>query len=171
LEKLLSKAIKIIIFDYLYNQQAIINQDHRNIYDNSVHLDMSSMNTKTIDLTKKTLTLGTGNNFSLIQEYVGTQSNYQLVALCDADTGVGIYGWTTGGGHGALNRIYGFGVDALLSINLDLSNFTIITASETQNHDLFRAIRGSGGSAYGIAISLTIRLYDDHGMSSQISGL
>lgn len=146
-------------------------QDHRNIYDNSVHIDMSSMNAKTIDLTKKTLTLGTGNNFSVIQEYVGTQSNYQLVALCGADKGVGIYGWTTGGGHGALTRIYGLGVDALLSIDLVLSNFTIITASETQNHDLFRAIRGSGGSAYGIAVSLTIRLYDDPGMSSKFSGL
>jgi hypothetical protein len=54
----------------------------------------------------------------------------------------------------ALTRIYGLGVDALLSIDLVLSNFTIITESETQNHDLFRAIRGSGGSAYGIAISL-----------------
>ena len=132
---------------------------------------MSSMNYKTIDLDKRTLTLGTGNNFSVIQEYVAAQSNYQLVALCGADRGVGIYGWSSGDGHGPLTRIYGLGVDALLSIDLIISNFTIITASETQNQDLFRAIRGSGGSAYGIATSLTIRLYDDPGMSSTFDGL
>ena len=34
--------------------------DHRNIYDNSVHIDMSTMNSKAIDLDKKTLTLGPG---------------------------------------------------------------------------------------------------------------
>ena len=35
-------------------------QDHRNIYDNSVHIDMSSMNFKQLNLKDKTLTLGTG---------------------------------------------------------------------------------------------------------------
>jgi hypothetical protein len=146
-------------------------QDHRNIYDNSIHIDMSSMNSKSIDLTGKTLTVGPGNNFQQIQSYVASQSGSTLVALCGADPGVGIYGWTTGGGHGALTRIYGLGVDALLSIDLILANFTVITASETQNKELFRAIRGSGGGTYGIAVSLTVRLYADPGRVSTFGGL
>ena len=145
-------------------------QDHRNIYDNSVHIDMSSMNAKRIDLDKKTLTLGPGNNFSVIQEYVARESNGKLVALGGADKGVGIYGWTTGGGHGALTRLYGLGVDALLSVDLVISNLTVITASATQNVELFRALRGSGGGTYGIALSLTVQLYDDPGKVSILRG-
>ena len=146
-------------------------QDHRNIYDNSVHIDMCTMNAKSIDLTKKTLTLGPGNNFSQIQKYVATQTNQRLVALGGADPGVGIYGWTVGGGHGFLTRQYGLGVDALLSIDLVLANLTVITASSEQNQDLFRALRGSGGGAYGIAVSLTVKLFDDPGKISTFTGL
>ena len=92
------------------------------------------------------------------------------MALCGADKGVGIFGWTSGGGHGPLTRLYGLGVDALISIDIIISNFTVITASETQNQELFRAIRGSGGSTYGIGVSLTIRLYDDPGNVSFFTG-
>jgi hypothetical protein len=42
------------------------------------------------------------------------------------------------------------------SFDIILSNFTIVTVSNTQNKELFRALRGSGGGAYGIVISLTI---------------
>ena len=65
-------------------------QDKRNIYDNSVHIDMSTMNSKSIDLAQQTLTVGPGNNFSQIEKYVAEQSNRTLVALCGGDPGVGI---------------------------------------------------------------------------------
>ena len=146
-------------------------QDHRNIYDNSIHFDMSSLNFKRIDLNKNTLTLGPGNNFSQIQKYVASQSNKTLVTLCGADPGVGIYGWSVGGGHGALTRLFGLGVDALLSIDLVLSNNTVITASNDQNQELFRALRGSGGGTFGIAVSLTIQLYNDPGKVSTFQGI
>jgi hypothetical protein len=146
-------------------------QDIRNIYDNSVHIDMSTMNSKSIDIPNRRLTLGPGNNFSQIHKYVSQQTNNALVALSGADPGVGIYGWTVGGGHGALTRLYGLGVDALLSIDLLLANYTIITASETQNEDLFRSLRGSGGSAYGIGLSLTVKLFDTPGPMSMFNGV
>lgn len=146
-------------------------QDVRNLYDNSVHLDMSQLNFISINLVQKTLTLGPGNRFSRIHPYVATQSNNKLVALGGADPGVGIYGWTVGGGHGFFTRHYGLGVDALISIDLVLANLTVITASETQNSDLFRAIRGSGGGAYGITVNLTVKLYDAPGSISTFSGI
>jgi FAD/FMN-containing dehydrogenase len=146
-------------------------QDHRNIFDNSVHLDMSSMTSKSINLAEKTLTLGPGNNFSQISDYILKQTGGNLVVLTGNEPGVGIYGWTVGGGHGLLTRIYGLGVDALVSIDLILSNLTLVTASETQNADLFRALRGSGGSAYGIAVSLTVKLYENPGKVSIFEGI
>jgi len=65
-------------------------QDKRNIYDNSVHIDMSSMDSKSIDLEKRTLTVGPGNNFTQLEKYVAEQSNRTLVAVCGGDKGVGI---------------------------------------------------------------------------------
>jgi len=70
-----------------------------------------------------------------------------------------------------LTRQYGLGVDALLSIDLVLANLTIVTASETQNAELFRAIRGSGGGTYGIALSLTVKLYENPGVMSTFGGV
>ena len=88
------------------------------------------------------------------------------MALGGADPGVGIYGWTVGGGHGHLTRLYGLGVDALISVDIILANFTIVTTSNNLNKPLFRAIRGSGGGAYGIVTSLTVKLYDNPGKVS-----
>lgn len=62
-------------------------------------------------------------------------------------------------------------MDNLLSIDILLANYSIITASETQNQELFRAIRGSGGGTYGIALSLTIKLFPNPGKVSTFLGL
>jgi len=59
----------------------------------------------------------------------------------------------------------------LLSIDLLLANSTIITANATQNQEIFRAVRGSGGGTYGIALSLTIQLHDNPGKISTFQGV
>ena len=170
-----SDVVTALRFAQTYNIRVSVqstghHQDHRNIYDNSIHLDMSTMNAKSLNLTARTLTLGPGNNFSQIQAFVAEQTGRKLVALSGADPGVGIYGWTVGGGHGFFTRMYGLGVDALISIDIVLANQSLVTASATQNPDLFRALRGSGGPAYGVAVSLTVRLYDDPGAISTFTG-
>ncbi|RNA00102.1 FAD-linked oxidase [Brachionus plicatilis] len=144
--------------------------DNRNILDNSVHIDMSSMNQKSINLEQKTVTLGPGNNFTQIYKFVEEQSNKSLVVVSGADPGVGIYGWTVGGGHGPLSRLFGLGVDNLLSIDLILANYSLVTLSENQHPEIFRVIRGSGGSTYGIAVSLTIKLHPSPGKMSVFVG-
>ena len=105
------------------------------------------------------MTVETGNNFGEILDFVGTATNKTLVCLSGADPSVGPYGWTVGGGHGRLTRMYGLGVDAILSIDLILVNGTEVTASLDSHPDLFRSLRGSGGSTYGIATNMTFSLY------------
>lgn len=56
-------------------------------------------------------------------------------------------------------------------MDIILANYTIVTASETQNQDLFRALRGSGGSAFGIGISLTVKLFETPGPVSSFLGI
>lgn len=58
-------------------------------------------------------------------------------------------------------------VDSVLQFTLVTANGEIVTASATQNPDLFWALRGGGGSTFGILLSVTIKVYP----SPKTSGL
>lgn len=72
---------------------------------------------------------------------------------------VGVIGATLGGGVGRLNGLYGMMVDALLSVRMVTASGDIVNASETENPDLFWAIRGAGFN-FGIIISATYQVHD-----------
>jgi len=74
-------------------------------------------------------------------------------------TTVGVIGWSLGGGHGPLAPGYGLGVDNILEATIVLANATVLTVNANQNADLFWALRGGGGSNWGILTSITIKSY------------
>jgi len=67
---------------------------------------------------------------------------------------VGSGGHTSFGGFGLASRKYGLLLDTVVSAQVVLANGTLITASSTQNTDIFFAIRGSAPS-FGIVTSWT----------------
>ncbi|KAI2606605.1 FAD-binding domain-containing protein [Hypoxylon sp. NC1633] len=68
-------------------------------------------------------------------------------------------GYIAGGGHSPLSSQYGLGADQVLSMEVVLPSGRFISVDENNYPDLFFALRGGGGSTWGIVTSLVIRAY------------
>ncbi|MEU1148959.1 FAD-binding oxidoreductase [Streptomyces sp. NPDC005863] len=72
---------------------------------------------------------------------------------------VGISGLTLGGGHGVVSRAYGLTCDSLTSATLITADGKQLTASASENKDLFWALRGAGNGNFGVVTELTYRTH------------
>ncbi|KAJ7135447.1 isoamyl alcohol oxidase [Mycena crocata] len=64
-------------------------------------------------------------------------------------------GWVMGGGHSILSPVYGLGVDRVLQFKIVTPDGRYRIANSFQNSDLFWALRGGGGSTFGVVLEST----------------
>jgi FAD/FMN-containing dehydrogenase len=70
-------------------------------------------------------------------------------------------GYIQGGGHSPLSSIHGMAADQVLSYEVVLANGRFVTADADTNPDLFWAMRGGGGSTFGVLVSITVKAFPD----------
>jgi hypothetical protein len=81
-----------------------------------------------------------------------------LAPLSGSSSGVGVVGYTLGGGMGHLARRHGFAADHVRSVELVTADGEIRTVTEHTDPELFWAVRG-GQSRFGIATALEFDLF------------
>ncbi|KAH9827170.1 FAD-binding, type 2 [Teratosphaeria destructans] len=121
--------------------------------DQGVLIDINQMTDKTYD---SSTTLGTyqpGGTFGDLYEYF-QQYGRTVVGARLAGVGTGL---ALGGGLSYLSPQYGMACDSFRELEVVLPSGEIVTASPTENSDLFFADRGGGGNAYGVVTKYTIQ--------------
>ncbi|KAI3615878.1 fad binding domain protein [Moniliophthora roreri] len=68
-------------------------------------------------------------------------------------------GYIQGGGHSALSSFYGLAADQSLEFEVITTEGRFVTASPTENEDLYWALSGGGGGTYGIVWSVTVKAH------------
>ncbi|KAK3310815.1 uncharacterized protein B0T15DRAFT_50990 [Chaetomium strumarium] len=84
---------------------------------------------------------------------------------------VSVGGYLTGAGHSLLSPRYGLAADQVLEMEVVTPTGEIVTANECQNEDLFWAMRGGGGSTFGVMTSVTMKTYPSPKIESVLVGI
>ena len=118
-------------------------------------IDFSNMKNVRVDAEKRRAYVEPGATLADLDE--ATQA-HGLATPVGINSTTGIAGLTLGGGFGWLTRKYGMTIDNLVSVDLITAEGRKIRASETENADLFWAIRGGGGN-FGVVTRFEFQLF------------
>lgn len=108
-----------------------------------------------IDPQAQTATVGGGTEWGPV---LAAAQQHGLSPLMGSSPNIGAVGYSLGGGFSWLVRKYGMAVDSIRSLRVVLADGGVVTASATEEPELFWALCGSGGSSLGVVVEMAIAL-------------
>ncbi|XP_048729173.1 uncharacterized protein LOC125646710 [Ostrea edulis] len=141
----------------------------------SLMIYVGSMNSTKVNLSSTRspageITCESGNTWLKVYEEV---DKYNRVIIGGSAHTVSMAGYTLGGGHSPMSRMFGMAVDNLLELELVTADGRIVLANDQMTHitypngsvttstdtDIFWASKGGGGGTYGVATKFTFKLH------------
>jgi FAD/FMN-containing dehydrogenase len=123
--------------------------------DDALVIDLSALKDVSVDAEARTARAGAGVTLGELDR--ATQA-HGLAAPLGVVSQTGIAGLTLGGGIGWLRRKHGLACDNLVSLEVVTADGKVVTASESENADLFWGLRG-GGAGLGVVTSFEYRVH------------
>jgi hypothetical protein len=133
------------------------------VCDGGLVIDLSPMKGIRVDPVSRTVRAQGGVTWS---EFDRETQAFGLATTGGLVSSTGIAGFTLGGGVGWLTRKYGLACDNLRSVDVVTAEGGFLTASLSENADLFWGVRGGGGN-FGIVTAFE---YDLHPLSTVLGG-
>jgi FAD/FMN-containing dehydrogenase len=127
----------------------------KGVVDDGVLIDLSSLKGVRVDSASRTARANAG---VLWGEFDRETQLFRLATPGGRVTTTGVGGFTLGGGYGWLSPKWGLACDNLTSVDVVTAEGRLVTASESENEDLFWGVRGGGGN-FGVVTSYEFRLH------------
>ncbi|MGZ3704174.1 MAG: FAD-binding oxidoreductase, partial [Bdellovibrionota bacterium] len=120
----------------------------------SVVIDTRMLNKVELSADGKTIFVGGGAALGDVYSEAGKRNLAIPAGSCPP---VGVSGHALGGGFGELARPFGLACDSIAQVEIVDAKGNVLNCSDSENTDLFWALRGGGGGSFGVVTKYQFR--------------
>jgi len=117
-------------------------------------IDVRGMTGIKLSPDKKSVSIGSGASLGSVYKALAPS---HLAIPAGSCFPVGVAGHSLGGGFGLIGRPFGLACDSILSLEMVDASGQVRNVSETENPDLFWALRGGGNGNFGVVTNFNFR--------------